>query len=66
MADVVRKVDYYYALLRDEVGTGARVLAGLDAYKVDLLGFSGFPPGAAFSWFSFPGSRKISSRLRER
>ena len=45
MADVVRKVDYYYALLRDEVGIGARVLAQLDAHKVDFLGFSGFPAG---------------------
>lgn len=45
MADVVRRVDYYYALLRNEVGTGARVLDELAARRVDLLGFSGFPSG---------------------
>lgn len=45
MADVVRKADYYYALVPDQVGAGARILAELAAEGVGLLAFSGFPSG---------------------
>jgi hypothetical protein len=45
MADVVRKADYYYALVPNQVGAGAGVLAELAREGVGLLAFSGFPRG---------------------
>lgn len=45
MASVLRKVDYYYMLLPDQVGVGAKVLGELAAHKVNLHAFSGFPQG---------------------
>lgn len=45
MANVVKKVDYYYALLRNEVGVAADVFAKLEAENVVLHAFSGFPTG---------------------
>jgi len=43
MADTLRKVEYFYTLLSDAPGQGAKVLAGLAAEGVNLLAFSGFP-----------------------
>jgi len=45
MADKVRKVDYYYVMVPDTPGQGAKVLSGLAAEGVNLLAFSGFPSG---------------------
>lgn len=45
MADTVRKVDYFYAMMPDTPGQGAKVLAGLAADGVDLLALSAFPSG---------------------
>jgi len=43
MADTLRKVEYFYTMLSDAPGQGAKVLAGLAAEGVNLLAFSGFP-----------------------
>ena len=67
MADVVRRVDYYYAMLRDEVGTGARVLEELAARRVSTCSaFRDFRAGDAFSSISFPRDPPISSAPRAR
>ena len=43
MADRVRKVDYFYVMVPNRAGQGARVLDALAAQGVNLLAFSGFP-----------------------
>jgi hypothetical protein len=43
MADRLRKVDYFYVMVPNTAGQGAKVLAGLAADGVNLLAFSGFP-----------------------
>ncbi|HEX8012527.1 MAG TPA: hypothetical protein VF814_16575 [Casimicrobiaceae bacterium] len=43
MSDRVRKVDYFYVLVPNTAGQGAKVLAGLAAEGINLLAFSGFP-----------------------
>lgn len=45
MADEVRKVDYYKALIADRPGEGMRVLSILADAGVNLLAFTGFPRG---------------------
>ncbi len=45
MSDRVRKVDYFYVMVPNTAGQGAKVLAGLAEHGVNLLGFSGFPSG---------------------
>jgi len=45
MSDRVRKVDYFYVMVPNTAGQGAKVLAGLAAQGVNLLAFSGFPSG---------------------
>ena len=43
MAADVRKVDYYYAVVPDKPGEGARILSALASAGVNLLAFCGFP-----------------------
>ena len=45
MTDSLRKVDYFYVMVANTAGQGAKVLAGLAAEGVNLLAFSGFPSG---------------------
>jgi len=45
MADTVTLVDYYYTMIPDKVGEGARVLGALRNAGVNLLAFTGFPEG---------------------
>ncbi len=45
MADRVRKVDYFYVMVSNSAGQGAKVLDGLAQHGVNLLAFSGFPSG---------------------
>ena len=45
MANTVRKVDYYYVMLPNRAGQGAKVMSGLADEGVNLLAFSGFPSG---------------------
>lgn len=42
----VRKVDYYYVMLPNRAGQGAKVMSGLAAEGVNLLAFSAFPSGS--------------------
>jgi hypothetical protein len=43
MSDTVRKVDYFYVVVPDKPGEGAKVLSALAAAGINLLAFSGFP-----------------------
>jgi hypothetical protein len=45
MADRVRKVSYFYTMVPNRPGNGARVLRALADAGVDLLAYSGFPSG---------------------
>jgi hypothetical protein len=45
MADTIRKVSYYYTMVPNRPGAGARVLSALKDARVNLLAFSGFPEG---------------------
>ena len=45
MANTLRKVDYYYVMLPNRAGQGAKVMAALAGEGVNLLAFSGFPSG---------------------
>ena len=45
MSDSVRKVDYFYVMVPNAAGQGAKIIAGLAAEGVNLLAFSGFPSG---------------------
>lgn len=46
MADTVKQVEYYYTEAADRPGAGAKVLGALQAGRVNLLAFTGFPtPG---------------------
>lgn len=43
MAESVRLVDYFYTMVADKSGEGARALAAFRSAGVNLLAFSGFP-----------------------
>ncbi len=47
MSDTVTLVDYYYTMVPDKVGEGARILGALRDAGVNLLAFTGFPEGRA-------------------
>ena len=55
MAHKVRRVDYYYANVRDEMGAAYRVLTALAERGVELLAFTAVPAGPALAQFTlFP------------
>jgi hypothetical protein len=45
MAEITRRVEYYYVVVPDKPGSGAEVLAALQAAGVNLLAYLGFPAG---------------------
>jgi hypothetical protein len=45
MSNTLRKVDYFYVMLPNRAGQGAKVMAALAAAGVNLLAFSAFPAG---------------------
>jgi hypothetical protein len=45
MANTLRKVDYYYVMLPNRSGQGAKLMAALAAEGINMLAFSGFPSG---------------------
>ena len=47
MSDTVTLVDYFYTMVPDKVGEGARILGALRDAGVNLLAFTGFPEGRA-------------------
>jgi hypothetical protein len=53
MADVVRRVEYYYTEVPDRPGGGAQVLAALKAGGVNLMALNGFPMSRRRAQLSF-------------
>ena len=45
MADSIRRMDYFYVMVNNKPGQGAKVVDGLAKAGVNLLAFSGFPQG---------------------
>ncbi len=45
MKNKMRKVDYFYTMLPNRPGQGAKIMGALAAKGVDLLAFSAFPAG---------------------
>ena len=45
MAETMRTADYFYVLVPDKPGEGARVLGELRSAGVNLVAYSGFPSG---------------------
>src|SRR6266550_1121820 len=43
MADTIRRVSYYYTIISDKPGEGARLLETLRSAGVNLLAFHAFP-----------------------
>lgn len=66
MAFTVRRVEYYYANVRDELGAAYRVLSQLAERGIDLLAFTAVPSGPALAQFAlFPEDpRKLVAEAR--
>lgn len=45
MAETVRAMDYFYVMVPDKPGEGARILGELRNAGVNLIAYSGFPEG---------------------
>ncbi len=45
MAEMIRRVEYYYVTVPDKPGSGASVLGPLQGAGVNLLAYLGFPAG---------------------
>jgi len=55
MAHTIRRADYYYASIRDELGAAYRILAQLADLGVNLLAFTAVPSGPNLAQFAlFP------------
>ncbi len=55
MAETIRRVQYFYTMVPDKAGEGARALAVLKDAGVNLLAFSGFPVGKRAQLDFVPG-----------
>ena len=66
MAFTIRRVEYYYVNLRDELGAAYRVLSQLAELGVDLLAFTAVPSGPSLAQFTLfpedPGKLVIEGR----
>ena len=43
MPEIVRSIEYYYTLVPNQAGAGAKTLSALKAEAVNLVAFNGFP-----------------------
>lgn len=66
MAFTIRRVEYHYANVRDELGAAYRLLAQLAELGVDLLAFTAVPSGPDLAQFAlFPvDPRKLAAEAR--
>ncbi len=53
MADIVRRIEYYYTEVPDRSGAGAKALNALKAARVNLLAYTGFPTTDGHSQLDF-------------
>jgi len=66
MADVVKRIKYYYTVVPDRAGAGAKALNALKAARVNLLAFSGFPCGDGRAQLDFVPSNQRAFRAAAR
>jgi len=66
MTDVVKRIEYYYTVVPDRTGAGAKVLNAFKAARVNLLAFSGFPCGARRAQLDFVPSNQRAFRATAR
>ncbi len=66
MTDVVKRIEYYYTVVPDRTGAGAKVLNALKAARVNLLAFTGFPCGARRAQLDFVPSNQRAFRAAAR
>ena len=53
MADIVRRCEYYYTSIPNQVGAGAKILNLLKSEAVSLVAFNGFPRGLRRAQLNF-------------
>jgi hypothetical protein len=67
MSNTLRKVDYFYVMVPNRAGQGAKIMAALAKEGVNLLAFSGFPSGGKTQLDLMPENgakfRKAAKRL---
>jgi hypothetical protein len=68
MSNTLRRVDYFYAMVPNRAGQGAKIMAALAAAGVNLLAFSGFPSGGKAQLDLMPEDsakfRKAAKKMR--
>ena len=58
MAEIVRRIEYYYTEVNDRPGEGAKVLKALKAARVNLVAYTGFPSTRGRAQLDFVPSNK--------
>lgn len=66
MAEVVRRVEYYYTEVPNRAGGGAKVLTALKAEGVNLIALNGFPTSARRAQLDFVPSSARALRAAAR
>ena len=67
MADSIRRMDYFYAMVNDKPGQAAKIVEALAADGVGMLAFSGFPQGKKKSQIVFvPEDAKAFKKLAKK
>jgi hypothetical protein len=62
MANTIRKMDYFYVMVSNKPGQGAKVVKGLADNGVNLIAFSGFPSGKGAQAVFVPDDAKVFRR----
>ncbi|MFQ5872201.1 MAG: hypothetical protein ACE5JL_00165 [Dehalococcoidia bacterium] len=60
MADVVRRIEYYYTEVPDRPRAGAKVLNALKEARVNLVAYTGFPTTGGRAQFDFVPSNRAA------
>mgnify|MGYP001559129110 FL=1 len=66
MADVVKRIEYYYTVVPDRPGAGAKILSELKAAHVNLLACTGFPSSAGRAQLDLVPSNQRAFRAAAR
>ena len=66
MADIVKRIEYYYTVAPDRPGAGARILDALKAARVNLLAVNGFPRDAGHAQLDLVPSNQRDFRAAAR
>ena len=53
MADIVRRIEYYYTVVPNRTGAGVKVLSALKARGANLIALNGFPPSTGRAQLDF-------------